>query len=179
MYDTGRKKVREPVSYHGCTRVAVKSGGVFNQSKAGQPLSMNPANWNIEVGNESGGWRTGKRIEVRNESILFSRNFSSAQVNPLQMENRYRRQSKNYQPPSVEELPVIQTAIEEPQRKVIRDENPVVTSIDHRFYSPVDFICCDNAILHIGFLYKARVCEWLAHDNAIFDVCWIKHDTNW
>ncbi|KAI3503475.1 hypothetical protein L1887_31918 [Cichorium endivia] len=24
---------------------------------------------------------------------------------------------------------------------------------------------------------KARVCEWLAHDNAIFDVCWIKDDT--
>ncbi|KAI3690073.1 hypothetical protein L2E82_48048 [Cichorium intybus] len=132
----------------------------------------------IEVGNESGGWRTGKRIEVRNESFLFSRNFSSAQVNPLQMENRYRRRSKNYQPPPVEELPMIQTAIEEPQRKVIRDENLVVTSIDHRFYSPADFICCDNAILRIGFLDKARVCEWLAPDNAIFDVCWIKDDTN-
>ncbi|KAI3665980.1 hypothetical protein L6452_44616 [Arctium lappa] len=25
---------------------------------------------------------------------------------------------------------------------------------------------------------KARICEWLAHDNAIFDVCWIKEDTN-
>ncbi|CAH1412967.1 unnamed protein product [Lactuca virosa] len=25
---------------------------------------------------------------------------------------------------------------------------------------------------------KARVSEWLAHDNAIFDVCWIKEDTN-
>ncbi|XP_059642541.1 uncharacterized protein LOC132284445 [Cornus florida] len=25
---------------------------------------------------------------------------------------------------------------------------------------------------------KARVCEWVAHDNAIFDVCWIKEDTS-
>ncbi|PWA57632.1 transducin/WD40 repeat-like superfamily protein [Artemisia annua] len=25
---------------------------------------------------------------------------------------------------------------------------------------------------------KARVSEWLAHDNAIFDLCWIKDDTN-
>ncbi|KAL4568323.1 hypothetical protein LXL04_023932 [Taraxacum kok-saghyz] len=25
---------------------------------------------------------------------------------------------------------------------------------------------------------KARVSEWLAHDNAIFDVCWIKDDTH-
>ncbi|KAJ0433150.1 putative transcription factor WD40-like family [Helianthus annuus] len=25
---------------------------------------------------------------------------------------------------------------------------------------------------------KARKCQWLAHDNAIFDVCWIKDDTN-
>ncbi|KAL8248687.1 hypothetical protein R6Q59_005555 [Mikania micrantha] len=24
---------------------------------------------------------------------------------------------------------------------------------------------------------KARKCEWLAHENAIFDVCWIKDDT--
>ncbi|KAK1438817.1 hypothetical protein QVD17_04628 [Tagetes erecta] len=25
---------------------------------------------------------------------------------------------------------------------------------------------------------KARKCQWRAHDNAIFDVCWIKDDTN-
>ncbi|KAJ0692638.1 putative transcription factor WD40-like family [Helianthus annuus] len=25
---------------------------------------------------------------------------------------------------------------------------------------------------------KARKCEWLAHDNAVFDLCWIKDDTN-
>ncbi|KAK9052396.1 hypothetical protein SSX86_029025 [Deinandra increscens subsp. villosa] len=25
---------------------------------------------------------------------------------------------------------------------------------------------------------KARKCQWLAHENAIFDVCWIKDDTN-
>ncbi|KZV43410.1 denticleless proteinA-like [Dorcoceras hygrometricum] len=25
---------------------------------------------------------------------------------------------------------------------------------------------------------KAKVCEWVAHDNAIFDICWIKEDTN-
>ncbi|CAK9176156.1 unnamed protein product [Ilex paraguariensis] len=25
---------------------------------------------------------------------------------------------------------------------------------------------------------KARICEWIAHDNAIFDICWIKEDTN-
>ncbi|KAK9064752.1 hypothetical protein SSX86_016134 [Deinandra increscens subsp. villosa] len=25
---------------------------------------------------------------------------------------------------------------------------------------------------------KARKCEWLAHENAVFDVCWIKDDTN-
>ncbi|XP_073274081.1 uncharacterized protein [Primulina huaijiensis] len=25
---------------------------------------------------------------------------------------------------------------------------------------------------------KSKVCEWVAHDNAIFDVCWIKEDTN-
>ncbi|KAA8548141.1 hypothetical protein F0562_004598 [Nyssa sinensis] len=24
----------------------------------------------------------------------------------------------------------------------------------------------------------ARVSEWVAHDNAIFDVCWIKEDAN-
>ncbi|KVI02449.1 G-protein beta WD-40 repeat-containing protein [Cynara cardunculus var. scolymus] len=26
----------------------------------------------------------------------------------------------------------------------------------------------------VFFADKARICEWLAHDNAIFDVCWIK-----
>ncbi|KAI3716972.1 hypothetical protein L1987_68231 [Smallanthus sonchifolius] len=25
---------------------------------------------------------------------------------------------------------------------------------------------------------KARKCKWLAHDNAVFDVCWIKDDNN-
>ncbi|KAI3765627.1 hypothetical protein L2E82_15667 [Cichorium intybus] len=97
----------------------------------------------IEVGNESGGWRIRKRIEVGNESILFSRNFSSAQVNPLQMENRY--------PPPVEEFP---TAV---GRRITGDSD------SHRRTSKKD---------------KARVCEWLAPDNAIFDVCWIKDDTN-
>ncbi|XP_060194531.1 uncharacterized protein LOC132623745 [Lycium barbarum] len=31
---------------------------------------------------------------------------------------------------------------------------------------------------HLQNAEKAKVSEWVAHDNAIFDVCWIKEDTN-
>ncbi|KAM3364012.1 denticleless protein A [Capsicum galapagoense] len=31
---------------------------------------------------------------------------------------------------------------------------------------------------HLQNAEKAKVLEWVAHDNAIFDVCWIKEDTN-
>lgn len=42
-------------------------------------------------------------------------------------------------------------------------------------------MCCIAVLLECGFevrvlvwAEKARVSEWLAHDNAIFDLCWIK-----
>ncbi|XP_037495373.1 denticleless protein homolog [Jatropha curcas] len=31
---------------------------------------------------------------------------------------------------------------------------------------------------HQEFSDKARISEWVAHQNAIFDICWIKEDTN-
>ncbi|XP_071694638.1 uncharacterized protein [Rutidosis leptorrhynchoides] len=47
------------------------------------------------------------------------------------------------------------------------------------------YICLYNTRMNISSsansaenAEKARVTEWLAHDNAIFDVCWIKDDTN-
>nr|XP_043608556.1 denticleless protein homolog A [Erigeron canadensis] len=47
------------------------------------------------------------------------------------------------------------------------------------------YVCLYNTRLKFSSLStsaenreKARVFEWLAHDNAIFDVCWIKDDTN-
>uniref|UniRef100_A0A251S7X3 Putative WD40/YVTN repeat-like-containing domain-containing protein n=1 Tax=Helianthus annuus TaxID=4232 RepID=A0A251S7X3_HELAN len=35
-----------------------------------------------------------------------------------------------------------------------------------------------NAHILAVTVRTARKCEWLAHDNAVFDLCWIKDDTN-
>ncbi|KAI3713236.1 hypothetical protein L1987_71810 [Smallanthus sonchifolius] len=47
------------------------------------------------------------------------------------------------------------------------------------------YVCLYNTRLKFSSLAtaaenaeKARKCRWLAHENAIFDVCWIKDDTN-
>ncbi|RWR94074.1 denticleless protein isoform X3 [Cinnamomum micranthum f. kanehirae] len=51
----------------------------------------------------------------------------------------------------------------------VSDEDGYVSFYDTRRKLPALASCGDNA--------EARVCDWIAHHNAIFDVCWIKDDT--
>ncbi|KAJ8750096.1 hypothetical protein K2173_014011 [Erythroxylum novogranatense] len=53
----------------------------------------------------------------------------------------------------------------------VSDESGYVSLFDTRREFPSYASCQENA-------GKARICEWMAHQNAIFDVCWIRDDTN-
>ncbi|MCL7047661.1 hypothetical protein MKW94_012973 [Papaver nudicaule] len=53
----------------------------------------------------------------------------------------------------------------------VTDEDGFVSLFDTRRRLPSFTNCRDKAV-------EARVCEWEAHDNAIFDLCWTKDDTH-
>ncbi|RZC79692.1 hypothetical protein C5167_042267 [Papaver somniferum] len=52
----------------------------------------------------------------------------------------------------------------------VTDEDGCVSLFDTRQRLPSFTNCREKAV-------EARVCEWEAHDNAIFDLCWTKDDT--
>ncbi|OVA19893.1 WD40 repeat [Macleaya cordata] len=53
----------------------------------------------------------------------------------------------------------------------VSDEDGYVSLYDTRRKLPSLTTCREKAV-------EARYCEWVAHNNAIFDVCWIKDDTH-
>ncbi|KAL2500079.1 Transducin/WD40 repeat-like superfamily protein [Abeliophyllum distichum] len=53
----------------------------------------------------------------------------------------------------------------------LTDEGGYIGLYNTRQKFPDSTHCEENA-------EKAKVSEWVAHDNAIFDICWIKEDTN-
>ncbi|KAM7509171.1 hypothetical protein LguiA_019624 [Lonicera macranthoides] len=53
----------------------------------------------------------------------------------------------------------------------VTDEDGYVSLFNTRLNFPSSSTYQQNA-------EKARVCDWIAHDNAIFDICWIKEDCN-
>ncbi|XP_077242745.1 transducin/WD40 repeat-like superfamily protein [Tasmannia lanceolata] len=52
----------------------------------------------------------------------------------------------------------------------VSDEDGYVSFYDTRRRLPSLSTCQENA-------EEARICDWIAHNNAIFDLCWIKDDT--
>ncbi|KAJ4974853.1 hypothetical protein NE237_008027 [Protea cynaroides] len=52
----------------------------------------------------------------------------------------------------------------------VSDEDGYVSFYDTRRKLPSFTSCRENAA-------EARICDWVAHSNAIFDICWIKDDS--
>ncbi|KAK9272145.1 hypothetical protein L1049_002516 [Liquidambar formosana] len=74
-----------------------------------------------------------------------------------------------------EETPPLATSFcktsKNPHILAVSDEDGYVSLYDTRRKFPSFSSYLENA-------EKARICDWVAHHNSIFDVCWVKEDTH-
>ncbi|KAI8533645.1 hypothetical protein RHMOL_Rhmol10G0025600 [Rhododendron molle] len=61
----------------------------------------------------------------------------------------------------------------------VTDEDGYISLYNTRLKFASSSTCQENTgkINLYNFAEKSRVCQWVAHQNAIFDICWIKEDT--